>query len=608
MKSHQIFRVNQGNNPYMGLLYSVLLFGCLILSFFIGTEYIAFKKGFPGLYQPFLGMVWAFQAISHGVQDEVCLTGLRISAVVLVISIVLLNILNFNLRRRVKGTDIHGSAKWANEDDLKKMNLLDQEEGLYIGGWENTKKKTVEYLKDNTEFHAIAIAPTGSGKGVGFVIPNLLSWTGSVIVFDLKGENYFYTSGYRKQELKQYVMAFNPTCSDQIIAKEELDQAGVDWTNFVKKVIQAGWGEQIDLNQVNLKEDLSVIKNELEKVFPGEHEQILSVLKRPHLGSCACYNPLNEVRMGNREVKDVQAIVEMIIDPFGKGELDHWHRSAKTLLTGIILHVLYARKDKTLSGVVDLLSDTKRPIYEVLESMLLTEHDPEGLYGWIDKSTGQPTKINQVIASVAREMKNKQFEELSGIVSTALAFLTLYRDPIVSQNTSKSDFTISDIIKGDKPLSLYIIVPPSDLQRVVPLTRLLINQICSRLMEDSRLAMRNSPTKEQRLLLMLDEFPALGKMEALKTALSFMRGYGLRAFLICQDLEQLYEIYGEKNSILGHCDIRIAYKPNTENTARKISALAGEATIIKYTKSYSDMNAEQVSEGASEMKRSDPSR
>jgi len=123
-------------------------------------------------------------------------------------------------------------------------------------------------------------------------------------------------------------------------------------------------------------------------------------------------------------------------------------------------------------------------------------------------------------------------------------------------------------------------------------------------MEKSKLMVRNHKGKTHELLLMLDEFPALGRMDALKTALTFMRGYGLRAFLICQELDQLYEIYGDKNPILGQCNIRIAYAPNTEATAKKISALAGETTVVKYSKSYSDSNADHVSEGASEVKRS----
>jgi type IV secretory pathway TraG/TraD family ATPase VirD4 len=596
MKTQHIFKQNNSNNPFFGVVVPVLLVLCVLMSFYVGTEYIAYHTGQPLTWQPYMGMVWAFQAYVNKDDQSIYLEGLRISAVIMIVSILLTHTTSFIIRRRVKKTDIHGSARWANEDDLMETKLLDQDEGLYIGMWEK------QYLRENSEAHTICVAPTGSGKGVGVVVPNLLSWPGSVIVFDLKGENYLKTSGYRKTELNQNIMAFNPTCADMIINKKEIDDAGFVWGNFSGIAIQRGWGEMIDENRINLKADLNLILNELSDAFGEDAIKVQPILLSPHPGTCACWNPLAEIRMGLHETSDVQLIVENIIDPFGKGELDHWHRSAKSLLTGVILHVLYARKDKSLAGVVDLLSDPKRPIYEVINSMLLTEHDPKGIYHWIDKSTGTPTKIHPNIAQVAREMKNKQFEELSGIVSTALSFITPYRDPIMARNTGKSDFTISGLIKGEKFSSLYIIVPPSDLERVVPLTRLMVNLLCSRTMENSSLVLKEDLSKKQRVLLMIDEFPSLGKMEILKNRLSIMRGYGLRAVLICQDLDQLNEIYGHNNPILGHCKIRIFYATNSDITARRISAYAGESTIIKYSKSYSD-SSENVSEGASEIKR-----
>jgi type IV secretory pathway TraG/TraD family ATPase VirD4 len=645
MKTQHIFKQSERNNPFSGLLYSMALMCCFYLSFLAGTEYVAYHVGLHGFYQPYMWLVWSFMAMTHGANPAVYLEGMKISGISLVLSYLLVHAIFFILRRKIPETDIHGSAKWADEEDLKKENFLHQEDGLYIGAWENKKNNKIMYLKDNSESHVLACAPTASGKGVGLVIPNLLAWTGSVIVFDIKGENYLLTSGYRKNELKQTVMAFNPTSIDKIIAKEELDKIGIDWATFVERLMQAGWAEKLDETHVNLKVEFIKIKDKLAEIFPNDcdNPEFLAILNRPQFGSCACYNPLNEIRMGIHEVKDVQTVVDMIVDPNNKGDLNHWQLSIKSLLTGVILHVLYARKDKSLAGVVDLLNDTKRPIYDVLESMLKTEHDPRGIYGWREKETGLPTKIHPIIASIAREMKNKQFEELSGIVSTANSYISLYRDPILGQNTSHSDFSISDIIKGERPVSLYIIVPPSDLQRVVPLTRLLINQICSRLMENSSLVINkakpvdapvsfyqkvekyldsvvnlfngkkvvnaspvigNNTIKNHKVLLMLDEFPALGKMDNLKTAIAYMRGYGLRAFLICQDLEQLNEKYGENNSILAHCTIRIFFKANSEKTARHVSSLAGVATILNFSKSYSETNADSVSAGASEIRRS----
>ena len=431
MKTQHIFKQNESNNPFLGVFYSLALMCCFYLSFLAGTEYVAYHFGLHGFYQPYMLLVWSFMALMHGVNPAVYINGMKISGVSLVFSYLLVHAIFIVLRRSIPKTDIHGSAKWADEEDLKKEKLLNQDEGLYIGAWEDKKKNKIMYLKDNSEAHVLACAPTASGKGVGLVIPNLLSWTGSVIVFDIKGENYLLTSGYRKNELKQTVMAFNPTSIDKIIAKEEIDKIGIDWATFVERIMQAGWAEKLDETHLNLKVEFIKIKNKLAEIFPNDADnpEFLSILNRPQFGSCACFNPLNEIRMGIHEVKDVQTVVDMIVDPNNKGDLNHWQMSIKSLLTGLILHLLYSRKDKSLSGLVDLLNDTNRSLYEVFQSMLKTEHDPTGKYGWRDKQTGLPTKIHPIVASVAREMINKaKTDELSGIVSTANSYISLYTE------------------------------------------------------------------------------------------------------------------------------------------------------------------------------------
>src|SRR5260370_31076129 len=77
----------------------------------------------------------------------------------------------------------------------------------------------------------------------------------------------------------------------------------------------------------------------------------------------SAYNPLLEVRRGNAEVRDVQNIADILVDPEGALERrNHWEKTSHSLLVGAILHVLYAEKDKTLAGVANFLSDPKRPI------------------------------------------------------------------------------------------------------------------------------------------------------------------------------------------------------------------------------------------------------
>ncbi|MDQ3231067.1 MAG: type IV secretory system conjugative DNA transfer family protein, partial [Pseudobdellovibrionaceae bacterium] len=286
------------------------------------------------------------------------------------------------------------------------------------------------------------------------------------------------------------------------------------------------------------------------------------------------FNPLAEIRREtDHEVSDAQNIANMIVDPDGKGLNDHWAKTGFALLVGTILHCLYVEKEKgrmaTILDVANCLADPAAPILETLTTMLSYPH--------LGEEGPHP-----VVASCAREMLNKAENELSGVVSTTMSFLSLYRDPIVARNTAISEFKISDLMNHDKPVSLYIVVKPRDSKRLKPLIRLLINQIISTLADG--LEFENGepkPSYKNRLLLLLDEFPSLGRLEIFEEALAYLAGYGLKAFLICQDTAQLQKAYGEDESISSNCHIRIAYAPNKQKTARHLSEMLGTTTITK---------------------------
>src|SRR6185436_15730253 len=183
--------------------------------------------------------------------------------------------------------------------------------------------------------------------------------------------------------------------------------------------------------------------------------------------------------------------------------------------------------------------------------------------------------VHPVVASVARELLNKSENERSGVVSTAMSFLGLYRDPIIAANTASSDWCIADLATGERSVSLYLVVPPSDISRTRPLVRLILNQIARRLTEtlpESRAASR------PRLLLMLDEFPALGRLDFFETS---------RAFMVAQSLNQIDRAYGVNHAILDNCHVRVAFAPNDERTARRLSEALGTATEIRHHRNVS---------------------
>ncbi len=288
----------------------------------------------------------------------------------------------------------------------------------------------------------------------------------------------------------------------------------------------------------------------------------------------ARYNPLLEVRRGENEVRDVQNIADILVDPEGALERrNHWEKTSHSLLVGAILHILYAEEEKTLARVATFLSDPQRPFAATLKRMMTTNH----------LGTAEAPRVHPVIASAAREVLNKSENERSGVLSTAMSFLGLYRDPTVAEVTSRCDWRIADLVEGKQPVSLYLVIPPSDISRTKPLVRLILNQIGRRLTEHLHAA--GGPRRHQ-LLLMLDEFPALGRLDFFETSLAFLAGYGVRAFLIAQSLNQIEKAYGEHNAILDNCHVRVAFATNDERTARRLSDTLGTATEQRSMRNY----------------------
>jgi type IV secretion system protein VirD4 len=414
--------------------------------------------------------------------------------------------------KKAEGSTAHGSARWAEAHELASSGLLDNQgvvicqtaEARYVASegpkgrsWRLTR--TGRLITHHGPEHVIVFAPTRSGKGIGTVVPTLLNWSSSVLVYDIKKELWTLTAGWRRQFSRCW--RFEPIARDSIR-----------------------------------------------------------------------FNPLLEVRRGDGEVRDVQNIAEVLVDPEGKSEKrDHWKVSAATLLVGSILHTLYAEKDKSLAGVARFLSNPNLPLVDTLQKMLGTRHLPSGPH--------------PVVAQCAREMLDKSDNELAGIVSTAKTCVNLYNDPLIARNTSTSDFRIDDLMNADAPVSLYLVVPPSDIDRTRPLIRLMLNQIGKRLTET--ISFGDKPVYRHRLLFLLDEFPSLGKLDFFQTQLAYLAGYGIKAFLVAQSLNQLEAVYGQHNSILDNCHIRMTYTALDDRTAKRISDLIGTATHLKTQRSFS---------------------
>ena len=287
------------------------------------TEWTAWRLGFqPALgpawfdlaglpvYQPEAFFIWWYGFDAYA--PEVFLEGAGFASAGGVLAVVVAIAGSIRRARQVKVTSF-GSAHWAGAEEVREAGLTGGA-GVFLGRFGR------DHLRHEGPEHVLCFAPPRSGKGVGLVVPTLLAWPHSVIVHDIKGENWGLTAGWRSRF--SHALLFDPT-------------------------------------------------NPLS----------------------AAYNPLLEVRRGEWEVRDVQNIADVLVDPEGALERrNHWEKTSHSLLVGAILHVLHAEPEKTLAGVAGFLSDPARPIDKTLRVMMTTPHLGE-------------RGVHPVVAQTARELR-----------------------------------------------------------------------------------------------------------------------------------------------------------------------------------------------------------
>lgn len=548
----------------------------VLIALWTVTQYIAsyysyapiLGKPFYGtLYSPHKALTWSADIIGTNVPIIVTswLFGIAV-ATLTISSLAALYFLAFRSKKTLHG---HGSARWAVREDIQKAGLVDSptnKTSLIVGGFENAKTKNIDYLIHTGPESVLAYAPSRSGKGVSLVIPNLLSFEESAFILDVKGELWSHTAGYRRDELHQDVLYHNPSTLD-----------------------------------------------------PGN----------------AKLNVLDEIRTTEPcAVKDTQLIVEYLIPGSKRGgggdasasENEHFETSARSLLVGVILHELNKalafntalnkattalREGHNNDHVRALLpqvdeedEDTKSELAPDTEEDVGVEDDDIGLpkpitinvntvLGTVTDPTldfrqylakmqeyeNEECAYVDVIRQIATEMQNREDREFSSVLSSMTNPLSIYRDPILADATSRSDFKLIDLIENKKAMSLYMIVSPSEGERLRNYFGMLVNILCRKLTEK----MPEEGSNTHKLLLMLDEFSKLPALPIVQESLDHFAGYGIKAYIVAQDVQTLIRLYGRNETIQSNCKVRIAFTPNKLETAEMLSKMVGSETVQERT-------------------------
>ena len=545
-------------------------------------RYLFLYKNKTPIYSPFKILSWLkFEKKVPRAMDD-AYTNMGMTAI---LSFLLIALVNY----KKKIITVHGSAKWADKSDINKMgffpykdkrkikkeyrktntlalykkNILERKDYIKIDISEETnsiikyskilnylftekswrdrefysngiflgKDKYGRFLIDNTPGHAMMVARSGGGKGVAVVIPSLITWKGSTLVNDIKGENWLYTAAYRKS-LGHKVFRFEATADG------------------------------------------------IEKV------------------SCH-YNPMVEIRRETvYEYQDAKNIALAIVSP-DRTKDPFFAPSAGVYLTAVILHVLYMVKNRiaNLADVYNFITSPQFTEDQKLQQMINSEHNSDGpedlfykIYNDITilKTGEELPRTHPSVSKIGAEMADRADKERSGIIGCAKIDLESFIIPTIARNTAYSDFRISDLMNSEVPMDLYFVTNPNSIDITAVLLKLFITQILYILTDNMELNKKGENIAFLHdLLLVLDELTAIGKIDMLHKLIPLIRGWGMKALVVIQDMKQLKATYGENNSFLGNMSTTLYYTTNDVDTAKYVQTRLGNKTEKIITKSYS---------------------
>lgn len=385
---------------------------------------------------------------------------------------------------------LHGDARFATRREVHNCGLLDGE-GIIIG------KLGTQYLAIPGQQGVILAAPPRSGKGVGVVIPNLLNFPGSVIVVDVKKENWTVSAGFRHQHG----------------------------------------------NRVHLFDPLS------------------------ETGQTARWNPLFYVSNDPAiRVNDIQRIAEMLYTAEG-GKDAFWVLSARTLFLGIALYLFET------DGIPKTIGEVLR---QGMSGGTTGEGFVEHWKGILDRRRAGTNPLSWQCVSSIYEVIDLPPQTAGGIRKELTSKLSLWLNPLLDAATSGNDFDLRDLRKT--PTSVYVGVTPDNLDRIRPVLSLFFQQAIGL---QTRELPEHNPQLKHQLLLLLDEFTALGRIPIIETSTGFLPGYNVRILLVIQTPSQLRSVYGRDgaDTIIKTLAGRIMFAPKDFVDAQEISNDLGSTTV-----------------------------
>jgi type IV secretion system protein VirD4 len=294
----------------------------------------------------------------------------------------------------------------------------------------------------------------------------------------------------------------------------------------------------------------------------------------------SAYNPLGRLSAQSLDLgEDAASLAEaLVMDPPGQVSEAHWNEEAKALLAGLIMFAV-AHEDpdrKTLATVREYLTLPPEKFRTLLELM----QDSAAAGG--------------LIARAANRFLGKSDREAASVMSSAQRHTHFLDSPRIVAAMARSDFEFS-ALRHDLT-SIFLVLPPNRLDAYSRWLRLLVAQALQDIARDAEAAQAGAQRLKQPALFLLDEFAALGRLEAVERAMGLMAGYGLQLWPILQDMSQLKDLYGARaNTFVANAGVLQTFGVNDFETAKWLSQMIGRETTGYQTESHKPGDAPSTS-------------
>lgn len=339
-------------------------------------------------------------------------------------------------------------------------------------------------------------------------------------------------------------------------------------------------------------------KGELYNITGGFRNKFSKVLKfSPISKETVCFNPLEEIELTEEAFADIGLILANIFEePKGgnDGASQFFDNAAKDLLTALIFHIissgLYPKEKQNMGGVLSVLSEASACKVDkngnvcaagdvLLDEMIESPH--------FDRNGVHQEYIDRIIRDAASRSKSQHEKVRSDTFSTVFTKMNLFADPYLEYVTNHSDFKLNDFYDSEEPISLYLTVPFSHIDRIAPVFKLLINFILRKFSADEMRIGQKEKKLKNRIMFLLDEFPVLGSIPFLSKCMGILAGFGINFYIIVQALNQIVDIYGQNHTFLDNCKTVVVFAPGKPEDAKAFCEILGKKSVVKQNMSAS---------------------